>query len=132
MFTGTAHLHGVTASRALLTVAAVHLEVRERRRTDAGRLASDVRPHELSGRFDDHGAVVAIERRHRRERVHLRGPQQLAAVHVAEPASDVLVEQHLGHEGILVRMVVQPIGALVEVGIGLRQVGAERAESGVA
>jgi hypothetical protein len=134
---GTAHVDRVAAPCARLTVAAIDIEL-GRRSGQARWLRSGrdidlvhVGTHERCRGDDDVGTVGAVERRDRGERVQRAGPQGLASIDVADVAGDVLVEQRLGHRGILVVVVVQPVDALVEVGLGAAQLGTERTEAGM-
>ena len=114
----SAHLDGVATSGAALAVAAVDRQATlGRGGGDARRVRRLATQHGRGRRVDELRAVGRVERRDRGERVHLARPQHLAAVHVADAAGDVLVEQHLGDRRRLVVVVVQPVDALVEIGI---------------
>ena len=61
----------------------------------------------------------------------LARPEHLAAIDVADAVGDVLVEQGLAHRGELIVEVVEPVDALVEIGVGSAEVGPVWAEAGM-
>jgi len=64
--------------------------------------------------------------------MHGLGPEDLAAVDVADTAGDVLVEEHFRHRSRAFGVVVHPADTLLDLVVGSSaEIGAERAEPGM-
>ena len=129
-----AHSHAVHrpgAARAALTVAAVHREtshfVRPRRVA-----VTQLCAHQRCRSVHDADRIGLGQLADRGERADSRGPQGLAAIHVADAEHHSLIEQHFAQpsRGILVRQ--EKVDDEAEVGIGLCEVRSETSTSRVA
>jgi hypothetical protein len=130
-FTVVRDLDRVMASMARLALSPVHREPTWNfRRCHAVRVVQ-IGLQQLRSELHDLAALGTLQRGDRCPWRNLTRPEDLAAIHVADPAHHALVEQHFGDSHVGFVVVHHSIDAFLEIRIHSAQIGSESTEDRV-
>lgn len=119
------HLNGVAASFATLPIAAIYRDPATNPRNGRSPVFNEIRAQQTCGSLHDIARIFLADRSGSRERAEADRPQHLAAIHIADTARYILIEQDFSDRHALVDMIENAFEAFVEVGVGMTQIGSK-------